>query len=66
MKNLLAVLVLTVLAVVMFSSAIFVGGCQQSSDVNGRVAATPTTAPSDDASQNDNGSEWYGEAGSDK
>ena len=66
MKNLLAVLVL---AILMVSPLILVGGCQQSSDVNGRVAATPATAPSDNSNlnqDNDNGSEWYGEAGSDR
>jgi hypothetical protein len=68
MKNLLAVLVLAILAV---SSLVLVGGCQQCADVNGRVAATPAAAPSDNANlnqnnDNDNGSEWYGEAGSDR
>lgn len=66
MKNLLAVLVM---AILLLSPVIFVGGCQQSSDVNGRVAATPAANSGDNANQdqdNDNGSEWYGEAGSDR
>jgi hypothetical protein len=67
MKNLLAVLVL---AVLMVSSLILVGGCQQCANTNGRVAATPAEPPGDNANQNqnnDNGSEWYGsEAGSDR
>jgi hypothetical protein len=52
--------VLLVLAAAMFGSAVLVGGCQYA-DVNNRVAATPTSAPSDEAPPNgsDTGNEWY-------
>ena len=65
MKNVLAV---SVMAVLMVSSVILVGGCQQCANTNGRVAATPAAAPGDNANQdqNDNGSKWYGGAGSDR
>jgi hypothetical protein len=52
--------VLSVLAGVMFCSAILAGGCQYA-DVNDRVAATPASGPGDEVPPNgsDTGNEWY-------
>jgi hypothetical protein len=58
MKNLLSVMFL---ATLMVCFAILAGGCQGYADVNSRVAATPTSAPSDEANPNGSGTgnDWY-------
>jgi hypothetical protein len=63
MKNLLTLLVL---AILMALPVIFVGGCQQCANTDNHMAATPAPADNANQDQNDNGSEWYGEAGSDR
>lgn len=52
---------LWVLAALMVCSVILAGGCQGYADVNSRVAASPTSAPSDEANPNGSGTgnDWY-------